>query len=453
MSHFADWFKGSTTGKLAFIALLILLLLIPLSMVEHRIEERGLRAGAARNEVASSWGAHQTIAGPVLVLPFTRPAPEKDEPAIEDEIYRLPLELAVVVAAQSEVLNRGIYDIPVYTATVEITGTLAPLSSDALPASAVPRWEDAQLAIPIGDARSINEPVTIDVGGQTASFAPAGERIAGLGNQLALALGDLGIESIDAPLPFEISYRLRGSSQLAFLPFGDTTRVELQSDWPSPSFVGGFLPDTRDVTAAGFTASWQVLDLGRGYASTWTRSAMTGLPLGHTIQSTRFGANMIVPLSVHAMSLRATKYGVLFLALTFSFYYLFEILTPIELHTFHYLLVGLANTLFYLLLIALSEHVGFAPAFASSALASTALIGGYSAAILRAWRRAGLAVLTLASIYGYLYVTLQLEDFALLSGAIGLFVLLAAAMFFTRNIDWQSIDLDARAAAARNNAA
>jgi inner membrane protein len=174
-----------------------------------------------------------------------------------------------------------------------------------------------------------------------------------------------------------------------------------------------------------------VLDLGRGYPSNWQRSAPPPL-----IEMSSFGVELITPVGIHAAAMRATKYGVLILSLTFVAYFLFELFAALRLHALQYLLIGLANCVFYLLLLALAEHVGFGPAYAASAVASTALITSYSGAVLRSLRRAAPIGTLLTALYGYLYVTLKAEDYALLFGALGVFAALAGFMYLTRRVDW-----------------
>jgi inner membrane protein len=183
-----------------------------------------------------------------------------------------------------------------------------------------------------------------------------------------------------------------------------------------------------------------VLDLGRGYPSSWTRTGAAPL----NIEASAFGAELITPVGVHEAALRATKYGVLILGFTFIAYFLFELFVPLRLHALQYLLIGLANCVFYLLLLALAEHVGFAPAYVASALASTALITSYSGAILRSLKRAAPIGALLTALYGYLYVTLKAEDYALLFGALGVFAMLAGFMYVTRRIDWFDVSFGSK---------
>ncbi len=438
MTELVVWFRESVTGKLLFIGLLVIVLLIPLGMIESQIAERGRRADEAAREVANSWGGYQTIGGPILVFAReTARPPSLLANESEGELYALPSRLTVDVVAESQALTRGIYEIPIYTASVRMSGSLAaPAGFDG---SSSPRWDDALLSVPVSDPRSIREPVTITVGDTTAEFAAGGERVAGLGPQLVVPMSELGIEALDGEIEFEMAFRIGGTAKLMFLPFGDSTTVTLQADWPSPSFGGGYLPDTRSVSSSGFDASWSVLSLGRGYPSVWSRSDLAELAIARRIWASAFGVDLIVPIGVHQASLRAVKYAVLFLSLTFLAFFMFELFTPIRLHAVQYLLVGLANSLFYLLLIAFAEHAGFIVAYVVSAVPSISLIGGYSAAVLGSNRRALPVVALLTLIYGYLFLVLRLEDYALVSGSIGLFFVLACGMYATRRIDWDAV--------------
>jgi inner membrane protein len=251
---------------------------------------------------------------------------------------------------------------------------------------------------------------------------------------------ELELEPLTSMQSFSIALEIRGTGRLHFLPAGDITTVQLASGWPSPSFGGAFLPDQRSVTDSGFTATWRVLGLGRGYPSAFRRSE----GLESVVMASSFGVDLIVPVGVHEASLRAAKYSVLFFGLTFLVYFLFETFAALRLHALQYLAVGMANCLFFLLLLAIAEHWGFGQAYVASAFASTLLIGGYSAAILRRARRALPVVALLTSVYGYLYVTLQAEDYALLLGALGLFAILAAFMWLTRRVDWFDVKFAAR---------
>ena len=230
---------------------------------------------------------------------------------------------------------------------------------------------------------------------------------------------------------------LGGSQKLSLLPLGDKTKVKLSSDWASPSFHGAYLPTTRRVGQAGFSAEWRILNLGRTYAAHWQGASVSE----EELSSSMFGLELYTPIDVYQRSNRAGKYGVLFIGLTFLVYFMFEIFTRLLVHPLQYVLVGFAICLFYMLLLSLSEHFGFHLAYVASAIVSIGLITGYSASVLRARSRALVVGGVLSALYAFLYIVLQAENFAMLMGSLMLFVTLALVMYLTRNIDWYRISL------------
>jgi len=434
--------QGSVTAKVVFIGVLVLILLIPLGMIEGLVSERQSLYVLARDDIARAWGQAQTVGGPILVVPFTYTRYVTDDKfvnaerramTIKDELYLLPQRLEIRGNAAAEERRRGIYKVPVYTARLSATGQFPPVTLDVgeYPDLAV-QWEQAVIALPITDARYVREPIVLASGNGTTAFEAGGARVPGFGPLLVAPYAALGLGPITAPQAFSFELVLGGTGALKFLPLGDETHVVVASGWPSPSFVGAFLPSERTVDTSGFTAEWRVLDLGRGYPSSWKRTG--GAP--GDVELSAFGAELITPVGIHEAAMRATKYGVLILGFTFAAYFLFELFAALRLHALQYLLIGLANCVFYLLLLALAEHIGFAPAYIASAVASTALITSYSGAVLRSVRRAAPIGALLTALYGYLYVTLKAEDYALLFGALGVFTVLAAFMYLTRHIDW-----------------
>jgi inner membrane protein len=425
--------SGSVTGKVLFIAFLILVLLIPLGMIEGLVTERAQVYDVARDDIGRSWGRAQTIGGPIFVVPFAHTRYVNGQATIvTDELYVLPEQLTISGRADAEQRRRGIYEVPVYTARLNFAGRFAPVTLGSEYAELDVRWEQAVIALPLTDARPVREPILLASGNGTTLFEAGGARVAGFGPLLVAPYAALNLGPLTAPQDFSFDLVLGGTEELKFLPLGDETRVTVSSTWASPSFVGAFLPSERTVDAGGFTAEWRVLDLGRGYPSSWRRSDAPPT----TIDASAFGTALITPVGLHEAALRATKYGVLILGFTFVAYFLFELFAPLRLHALQYLLIGLANCVFYLLLLALAEHIGFGPAYVASAVAATALITSYSGAILRSLRRAAPIGALLTALYGYLYVTLKAEDYALLFGALGVFTALAAFMYLTRHIDW-----------------
>jgi len=435
--------SGSVTAKVLFIALLILILLIPLGMIEGLILERSHLYATARDGVGQSWGQAQTIGGPIVVVPFAYTRLVNGHAiTVNDELYMLPEQLEVTGDVATRELRRGIYKIPVYTARLSVAGRFAPVVLASEYEDLAIHWEQAAIALPITDARSVREPIVLASGDATTIFEAGGARVAGFGPLLVAPYAALGLGALTAPQAFSFSLVLDGTGTLEFLPFGDETRIALTSDWPSPSFAGAYSPNEREVQDTGFTAEWRVLNLGRGFPSRWGRSES---PSQTAIADSAFGVQLITPIGIHEAALRAAKYGVLIVGLTFIAYFLFELFAPLRLHAFQYLLIGLANCVFFLLLLALAEHIGFGPAYFASAVAATALVTSYSGAVLRSLRRAVPIGGLLTALYGYLYVTLKAEDYALLFGALGVFTALAAFMYLTRRIDWFAVTFGGRA--------
>jgi len=434
------FFETSVTGKAIFIGALVLTLLVPLGMIERLIAERTQRHDAATAEVARALGS-QTIGGPILIVPFR--AANSGDPAASDALYLLPEELDIASDSRTKIVERGIYRIPIYEARIKISGRfpMPPVSSRDPEREYL--WNQASIALPVSAMRAIREPVRFATGGASAPFQFGGTRGGTFGPELVARYADLGLAAPSAPLEFSVEVATGGSIWLGFLPLGATTRVSVTSDWPSPSFRGAYLPEDRDVNAEGFTATWRMLDFGRPFPPRWKRSDPVQVFPGESIE---VGAALIDPVGVQEATFRAAKYGVLLIGLCFAAYFAFELLASLRLHTLHYLLIGMANCVFYLLLLGFAEQVGFGYAYLASAGASAALITLYSVAVLRSIRRALPIGALLAALYAYLYVTLRAEDYALLLGAVGTFVTLAAIMYFTRHVDWHAVRIGSAAA-------
>ncbi|MGB0560922.1 MAG: cell envelope integrity protein CreD, partial [Spirulinaceae cyanobacterium] len=234
---------------------------------------------------------------------------------------------------------------------------------------------------------------------------------------------------------FALPLQIKGSQSIYFAPFGRVTQVELASDWADPSFQGPWLPSDRTVDENGFTATWEIPSLGRSYAQQWSSDAQIASGL---VQESLFGVDLIAPVDNYRMVERSIKYNFIFLVLTFAVFWLFEVMAPLRVHPLQYLLVGTAMSLFYLLQLALSEHIGFQSAYLTASAAVVVMITTYSIAVLKANRRGGVIGITQVVLYGYLYVVLAHQDFALLIGSLGLFIFLGIVMFLTRNVDWSN---------------
>lgn len=424
--------------KLSLIALMSLLLVIPLAMIEDKIAERSARQQDVIRDIAETAAPAQTLIGPVLAVRYRERVEVRDKgegqagAARFEHVERTqvlpPQALEIRGAAQVESRSRGLYRASLYHLDATLDGHFV-----VPPGLGLGEGRDIQqvsvfLVLGVSDTRGMENDPAVTVNGQTYRFANGNAR-AIPSNGLHVALGSLAPDA-GGRYAFNIPLQLAGSAQLAIAPAGESTTVTLDSPWPHPSFLGRFLPVERTVGSQGFQARWQVSQLARDFSRVLRADSVDddGRPEALVI-------GFIDPVNIYLQAERAVKYGVLFIALTFSAFFLVETLRRLAIHPLQYLLVGLALATFFLLLIALSEHLPFALAYAVSAAACIGLVGTYLAGVLGRLQGAAFGV-GIAALYGVLYGVLRSEDNALLMGALLLFVALAATMLATRRIDW-----------------
>lgn len=431
--------RDSVLFKMIVIGLLGLALLVPLGMVRLLISERQARRDEVSREVAAVWGQAQTLAGPLLTLPYRDRF--RDEKGKLQEVTRfasfLPETLEVKGKIDPEKRSRGLFEVVVYSADIDLAGTFKrPDFSEWRIDPQDVYWDDAVLTFGIPDMRGIRRGAALDWAGRSVPLSPGGGQAGFWETGLRAAIPGLAAGKAGDSYRFRFDLAVNGSRQIRFLPAGRQTTVSLQSAWSDPSFAGAFLPDERRVTPAGFSATWNISYFGRGYPQQWRDGERDQLAPPATVIGSAFGVDLFLPVDGYQKSERSVKYGVLFLILTFLTFFLYETFQPFSLHPMQYFLVGSALCLFYLLLLSLSEHLPFGGAYAVASAATVGMIGTYSVAILRGAGRALLMTGILGLLYGYLYVLLQAEDYALLLGSVGLFVILALVMYVTRRIDW-----------------
>ncbi len=430
----------SATIKVAAIAVLILVLLVPVGMIRSVIFDRSNNASVALRDISRSWGGEQLITGPILRLPYrgSNVTVYGSSYAQPKDAHVLAERLRIEADVRSEIRYRGIHKVPVYTAAISMRGFIDPSAIEKLEIDmATVDWQAAEMLFGISESTALAKVPLLTIGGRDIPLESGSRQVAGLPHQLGASMGELP-DGDKAPIEFEITLLLNGTGALRFLPLAGSAEATMTSNWPSPSFTGRRLPGEREIRNDGFNASWQTSSLGRALPSVWID---THAALGEATGSA-FGVRLVQTVGLYQLMHRAIRYAVLFIGLTFVTYFLIEIVGKLRLHPLQYLLVGLANTLFYMLLMALSEHIGFGLAYTISAIASAALISGYSAAILERRIRAALVGLVLAGLYLFLYLTLKAETFALLAGSIGLWAVLAAVMYLTRRVNWYASDGD-----------
>jgi inner membrane protein len=436
-------------GKVLVIGFLVVLLLIPLGQMGDLVQERvGLRQEAALR-VAESWGGVQTTAGVMLAIPVetTRVVIEQTAAGRETRrtvvdrnvLYVLPDTLKVAATADPDTRRVGLYETPVYTAQVQIQGEF--LNRDFLE-QLEPRegrevkWAEARLLVLNSESRALRAVEDLSVGGESQRVAAdAYGGSAGISTPVPeITLREAG------SIPFRMKLTLAGSSSLNFLPLARKADISIRSVWPHPKFEGAPAPLEPQIGEQGFSARWSVLEINRTFGQTWWDSEVrAGLPAEAAFSQSRVGVTFYEPVDVYQRNYRAVHYAVLLILITFLTFFLWEHLSGIVIHPMQYLMVGLALALFYLLLLALSEHVSFDLAYGVSAAALVGLISIYLTGVLK---RRGLALgagAGLATLYLLLYWILRSEDYSLLMGALLLLGVMSVLMVATRNVDWTRV--------------
>lgn len=433
------WIRRSFTFRAIVIAILVLLLLIPLAMVQDLIRERADRKSGAEEEVSRTWGGAQTITGPVIDVPYEVPvqvAASDGTGRMETRIdiyyaHFLPETLNVSTTLDPNKKHRGIYDVAVYASRTQLAGSFAPLTDERLKTGYTLKWNEAKVTLGISDLRSIKEQVSMRIGDRTIAFEP------GLDNSDVILSGlsapfPLDSSALGRPLEFSVDLRINGSTSYAIAPVGKVTKVQCASTWADPSFNGAFLPDTSNVRPDGFTANWTVLHLNRPYPQEFAGSK------SDLLEQSAFGVYLIQPVDEYQKNTRASKYGVMLIVMVFLVFFFVEVLQKLRIHPIQYLLVGFALCIFYTLLIAISEHLGFGPAYILSAVAVIGLVVFYSSSVFRVKRATQLLGLIMLLVFGFMFALIHEEDYALLFGSIGLFIVLALVMGISRRIDWNA---------------
>ncbi|MDX2505361.1 MAG: cell envelope integrity protein CreD [Gammaproteobacteria bacterium] len=446
MSPVINFLKNNSTFKLIVILFLILIMLIPLTMVEDLIYERTAMKQSAENTIAQSWGSDQIISGPILKIPYKirivekkllKDGQEKEVIRFEQHyVFLLSDQLDIETSMASETRYLGIYDVPVYLSESTIRAnfnneSLSRINEDY----GYIQWEQAKIIVPFTDVRGIRELNAYEVGNdanQTLNFTPYQKNnvLSGIVTDFPVKFPTLTDQSKNIDLVFKLS--LAGSNAMMFRPFGRKTNVSMSADWNSPGFNGMFLPAERDISATGFTASWQVLELNRNFPQLWHDSAVNE----HNMAQAIFGVKLYQPVNLYQQNKRSIKYAVLFITLTFMTFFLFELLYKKRLHPMHYFFTGGTLSTFYLLLLAFSEHTGFTIAYIIATISVSLLMGSYSISLFKSRIRGYLVGLMCIVLYSFFYILIQSEENALLLGAIAFFAILAIIMYSTRNINW-----------------
>ena len=435
-----NWARRSVMLKLLIIGFLMLILMIPTSFVQSLIYERqGLRDDATR-EVSGKWGGEQTISGPVISVPYESTRVNDEGKTVitgSGYVHFLPDEINIKGDLNPEKRQRGIYVVVLYNTTLAVNGSFGELNVNAIkvPESDI-QWENALMTIGISDMKGIQRSIEMQLNDASYTFGP------GTVTRDILASGasfPIDLNENRSNLNFSYELDINGSTNLYFTPFGETTNVTLASSWPDPKFEGASLPDERDVTDEGFTAHWSELHLNRNYPQQGVGRFIMDNPNSLRFGANAFGVKLLLPIDEYKKTNRSTKYASFFIFITFLTFFFIEVLNRKRLHPIQYLLVGAAIILFYILLLSISEHLTFDWAYMIGCVTILILITGYCWFVFKNRKLTFMVFGLLAILYGFFYSLMQLQDYSLLLGSIGLLIILATIMYMTRSIDWYDL--------------
>lgn len=443
--RFTSWLRNSITARMLVVGFLLLVLLIPLEFVKILIGERAQRQQEVVHEINGKWGNEVLLSGPILKVPYRTYKEEKvyiektksyeiKTEEILNHAYLFPdkLDINSNVTSKAEPLKRSIYESVVYTADIAVKGEFPTidLSEKDIPSKDI-IWDKITVLIKTSNLKGIRNTLEVALGEQALSMTPKYDQEY-LNTVQSEVVQNLNAET-NAPLPFSFDLKINGSESLKFIPIGKETTAKMDSNWNSPSFDGKYLPEdgSREITSEGFKASWKVLQINRQFEQKFFNT----LP---TLVEFAFGTKLIIPVDEYQKSERTAKYGFMVIGLTLLVFLLIQLASRIHIHPFQYVMIGLALVMFYTLLISISEHSSFFKAYLIAAGSVLGLITIYSRAILKGFKFPLLIGTSLASLYGFIYVIIQLEKYALLVGSIGSFVILAIVMFASRKIDWRN---------------
>ncbi|NLP58805.1 cell envelope integrity protein CreD [Lutibacter sp. B1] len=449
-NKFSNWLKTSVTARMLMVGFLVIVLLIPLSYINTLITERSNRQESVVNEINEKWGNEVLFYGPILKIPYKTYSEkiitstnirENRTEKIEhiNYAYFFPKKLDMYANITPQEKKRGIYKTSVYKGEFKINGTYEKPDFTTINVNETDiMWNKATIIIKTSNLKGINNQVSINFDQQIFSFLPQYEVENKLNlnditlNKLETAFLDkkvLPTDKLDSN--FSINFNISGSKQIRIIPIGKETNLNIVSNWNTTNFIGDFLPLNSDkITKSGFDAKWKVLHINRPFSQEYFEI----LP---NLNKFAFGVNFMIPIDEYQKSERSVKYGFLVIALTFLIFFLIQSISKINIHPFQYFMIGLALTVFYTLLISISEHTNFLTAYIISGISVIVLITLYSKSILKTYKFPLLIGLSLTALYTFIFIIIQLENYALLVGSLGLFVILSIVMYASRKIDWE----------------
>lgn len=437
--------------KLGGIGLIILSLQIPIIKFWDLLSERERNQSEAISQTVATSGPSQTIIGPVIQLPYLIKSNVEATPSNPSRgfLYIFPDKLKIDAKLKTEVRKRGIFEIPTYSADLDFSGTFSPLDVKVWDQEVLEfLWSEAKLSIGVSEPKTIRDQQAFKWNQNLLEFEPAAVAPGIIKNGIHVSLPGLSANPTE-PQSFQAKLTIGGTQGLHFVPVGKSTEVDLVGDWSTPSFTGSFSPIKRDSGDNNFSANWRVSDLGGGFGVRQLEeiSVKRNNECQHGSNNCNlerfgnynFGVKLLNSVDTYRIVNRAVKYQLLIVVLTFTTFFMFELIYGLKLHPVQYFLVGLSLVLFYLLLLSLAEHLGFLLAYLLATCSVVALVGGYSLSVLNGKRRALTIIGAMSALYLYLFSALTSEDYALLTGSFGFTIVLGIVMYFTRNINWYEL--------------
>lgn len=419
--------RNSVSSKAIIIGILTLVLIIPVGMLKSLVKERQENKNAEQTEMGWKWGGKQQVTGPILAIPY------KENSNVTKTIYLLPNEYNVDGDIKPEERTRGVQKVLNYQATMKIDGEFPfpEIGKLGIDSSQI-LWDKCYLMLGIPNLQGIKNKILFKVNNEALQAIPSvpENEIIDSGITINYALKPENRE----PFQFSFDLILNGTEGLYFLPIGKQTSIHLRSDWHAVEYTGNFVATEKANVKDGIDAKWEIFDYNRNFTQMW-------IGANQNLSSSVLGLDLELPMDHYQKTLRAVKYAIMFIVLTFLVFFMIEMLGKKRIHPIQYFLVSLALILFYSLLLSLSEHIGFDKSYIISALAIIILITAYSQSIFKDRKQTFFMGLFLTLLYTFLYVVIQLEDMAFLLGSIGLFIALAAVMYTSRNVNWYKEDI------------
>jgi inner membrane protein len=424
--------------KIAMLVILVLLLLIPITMIRSLVNERSYRASNAEQSIMEAWGSEFVLYGPVIRIPIIE---REGYRSVNRALWITPKDVDIRADFSAERKRRGIFSVALFSGDVSLTGSFTfERAQDELKENQEMYPQQAEIIIGLANQKGIRKIIKADWNGSELFFKP-GNHYFTMDYMDGNGVNALSPFNTTGENTFDIKISIQGGKSMRALPIGEITRTRVRSDWSAPSFQGGSLPITYTLSENGFDAEWEISYLSRSIPLFWTTGEKGEQDIRMNLRAELFGVDFFKPLGHYALNTRAVKYAILFLVIPFLTLFFLEIFSLKSIHPAQYLLSGLANIIFYLLLLSISEHLSFSIAYLIAAVAITVMMSLYARSLLDTWARSAYMGLVMALLYLILYLTLNAEDWALLIGSIVAFLICGVVMFLTRKLDWKNLNM------------